>query len=253
MKVVIVLPTLNERDNIGPLIDQLPRLFEEARDQELHILVVDDDSSDGTRDVVGKKVEVGDNVHMMDGPRLGLGAALVAGMRRAMTALGADVVVTMDADFSHRPVDVLRLVAALREGTAEVAVGSRYVEGASLPDEWGWYRRLNSDVANFFARRVAGLGSINDCTSGLRAIRVKDGLDRIALEEIDTKGYAFQMIVLGRLVKAGCRVVEVPITFEERRAGKSKVGFNRRYLRDVLEFLTGAVTARLHRGSVRGA
>jgi dolichol-phosphate mannosyltransferase len=249
MKVAIVLPTLNEQGNIGPLIDELQKVLAGKPGDGLHVLVVDDDSADGTQDIVRQRMEQHGNVQLIRGPRCGLGAALIAGISQAVDVLGAEVVVTMDADFSHRPLDLPRLLAGL-QGEADVVIGSRFMPGASLPGHWGWYRRFNSSVANFVARHVAGLGSIKDCTSGFRAIRVEGGLSRINLGAIETKGYAFQMVVLSRLVKAGCRVSEVPIAFEERRAGKSKVGLNRRYIRDILEFLANAVAARLARAPI---
>ena len=168
-KVVIILPTYNERDNIGRMIDAL-------QDQslgfghELHVLVVDDSSPDGTAEVVRMKQTAYPNLHLLMGQKAGLGAAYIRGMIHAMDQLHADVVFEMDADFSHKPEDVPRLMAAIDQG-ADFVIGSRYVKGGSIPKEWGLMRRLNSLGGNIVGRYIAGLYKIRDCTAGFRAIK----------------------------------------------------------------------------------
>ena len=142
LRVVIILPTYNERENIGNLIDALQAQFE-TLPHDMQILVVDDSSPDGTADVVRMKQASSSNVHLLMGQKSGLGAAYIRGMMHAMDQLGADAVFEMDADFSHKPEDVPRLMAALDAG-ADFVIGSRYVKGGSIPEKWGLLRRMNS-------------------------------------------------------------------------------------------------------------
>ena len=131
MRIVIILPTFNERANIGRLIDELQVVFR-ALAHEMHVLVVDDNSPDGTADVVRDRQVTYQHVHLLLGQKLGLGAAYIRGIRFALASIHVDALFEMDADFSHKPQDVPRLIAALELG-ADVAVGSRYVPGGSIP------------------------------------------------------------------------------------------------------------------------
>ena len=144
MKVVIIVPTYNERENIGRLIEALEGQFATIR-HDMHILVVDDTSPDGTAEVVRGLMSTRVNLHLLIGRKEGLGAAYIRGMDHALRDLGADAVFEMDADFSHKPEDVPRLLAAL-DGGADFVIGSRYVQGGSIPAEWGTVRRMNSQV-----------------------------------------------------------------------------------------------------------
>src|ERR1700747_3427727 len=155
MRVVLIIPTFNERGNIGRLIEQLQAVFLSVP-HEMQILVVDDSSPAGTADVVRERQSQWVNVHLLEGKRQGLGAAYIRGMRYALGHLNADAVFEMDADFSHKPSDVPRLLSALERG-ADFVIGSRYVPGGSIPKEWGLHRRLNSRFGNIVARYVAGL------------------------------------------------------------------------------------------------
>jgi dolichol-phosphate mannosyltransferase len=229
MRVVLVIPTYNERGNIGRLIEELQRVFAPLP-HDMHILVVDDNSPDGTIDVVREQQRRAPNVHASQGAKQGLGAAYIRGMRQAIETLHADVVLEMDADFSHNPADVPRLLAALAAG-ADLAIGSRYVAGGSIPREWGLNRRLVSLCGNVAARYVAGIYRVRDCTAGFRAIRA-ELLRRIALERLQVQGYAFQIALLHAAIVCGARVVELPVEFVDRTVGESKLGF-----RDILEFL----------------
>jgi dolichol-phosphate mannosyltransferase len=169
LKAVIIIPTYNERENLSSLIAALQKQFERIK-HEMHVLVVDDSSPDGTADVVRKLQASHTNLHLLMGRKQGLGVAYIRGMRHAMDALGAEVVYEMDADFSHKPEDVPQLMAAIDQG-ADFVIGSRYVTGGTIPREWGWFRRLNSRFGNLVARYVAGIYSVRDCTAGFRAIR----------------------------------------------------------------------------------
>lgn len=242
MRVVLIIPTYNERGNIGRLIEELQRIFT-SLPHDMHVLVVDDNSPDGTIDVVREQQRRGSNIHALQGAKQGLGAAYIRGMRHAIDALQADAVLEMDADFSHKPADVPRLLAALDAG-AELAIGSRYVEGGSIPREWSLYRRLVSLFGNLAARYIAGIYRVRDCTAGFRAIRVQV-LQRIALESFQVQGYAFQIALLHAAIASGARVVELPVEFVDRTVGESKLG-----VRDILEFLRNVAWIRFQSAKV---
>ena len=232
MKYVIIVPTYNEVDNIRPLIGQLQAQFLRLT-HDMHILIVDDNSPDGTAKVVKELQQQYQNLHLIQGEKAGLGAAYVRGMTHAMGPLGAEAVFEMDTDLSHKPEDVPRLIAALEAG-ADFVIGSRYVRGGSIPKEWGLRRRLNSKVGNFVARHVAGIHGVRDCTAGFRAIRTSL-LSRISLSDLKVQGYAFQVALLFEAKLRGAKIVEVPVDFIDRTKGVSKLG-----LSDIIEFIIHA-------------
>ena len=237
MKVVIIVPTYNERGNIVALITALQTQFEKLR-HEMHVLVVDDNSPDGTADLVRQAMQQYANVHLITGTKAGLGAAYIRGMQHALRELGADAVFEMDADFSHDPADVPRLLAVL-ESSADFVIGSRHVQGGSIPAEWSIWRKWNSIGGNWVARYVAGLYGIRDCTAGFRAISATI-LRQIDFAALRVKGYAFQVALLHQAVTLGARVEEVPVNFVDRKLGSSKLG-----LRDIIEFILNAWWIRL--------
>src|SRR3990172_4816053 len=151
MKIVVILPTYNEKDNIGLIIHALQEQFRKIP-HEMHILVVDDNSPDGTADIVRAACDTFSNLHLITGEKQGLGAAYLRGMTFAINELLADVVMEMDADFSHKPEDVPRLIDAVAGG-ADFAIGSRYVPGGKIPEDWSFLRRMNSRWGNIFAHR----------------------------------------------------------------------------------------------------
>jgi dolichol-phosphate mannosyltransferase len=237
MKVVIIVPTYNERGNIVPLIAALQAQFQRLQ-HEMHVLVVDDNSPDGTADLVREvMLEQRDggasNVHLITGVKAGLGAAYIRGMQYALGELAADAVFEMDADFSHDPADVPRLLGVL-ETAADFVIGSRHVAGGSIPAEWSIWRKLNSAGGNWVARYVAGLYGIRDCTAGFRAIKASV-LRQIDFSALRVKGYAFQVALLHQAVTLGAIVQEVPVDFIDRKRGVSKLG-----LRDIVEFVLNA-------------
>jgi dolichol-phosphate mannosyltransferase len=232
MKTVVVIPTYNERGNIERLIGELEKQF--ARMQhDMHILVVDDTSPDGTADAVRALLPDHANLHLLLGRKAGLGAAYIRGMSYALNELAADAVFEMDADFSHKPEDIPRLMTNLDHG-ADFVIGSRWVPGGTIPKEWGWLRRANSLVGNIVARYVAGVYRVRDCTAGFRAIRASV-LRRIDLNGLRVQGYAFQVALLHAAVVQGAKVVEVPVDFIDRTHGTSKLG-----LSDIAEFVLNA-------------
>lgn len=238
LKVVIIIPTYNERDNIGSMIDALQAQAQKFF-HDMHILVVDDNSPDGTADVVRVKQAAHPNVHLLTGQKAGLGAAYIRGMVYAMDGLNADVVFEMDADFSHKPEDVPRLMAALDQG-ADFAIGSRYIKGGSIPKEWGLLRRMNSLGGNIVGRYIAGLYRIRDCTAGFRAIKTSL-LRKVVFDDLGVQGYAFQVALLHKAVSLGAIIKEVPVDFVDRTEGESKLGIS-----DIIEFILNAWWIRLH-------
>jgi dolichol-phosphate mannosyltransferase len=232
MKVVIILPTYNERGNIAALLASLQDEFRRLR-HDMHVLVVDDNSPDKTAELVREAMQRHSNVHLLTGEKAGLGAAYIRGMQHAIGVLRADVVFEMDADFSHAPADVPRLLAEL-EDSNDFVIGSRHVPGGSIPDEWSVWRKLNSAGGNWVARYVAGLYGIRDCTAGFRAIRVSI-LRQIDFSALRVKGYAFQVALLHQAVTLGAVVKEVPVHFVDRTRGQSKLGFA-----DITEFVLNA-------------
>ncbi len=237
MKVVIILPTYNERGNIVALLASLQDEFQRIR-HDMHVLVVDDNSPDGTAVLVRESMQRYSNVHLVTGQKAGLGAAYIRGMQHAIDELRADVVFEMDADFSHNPADVPRLLAAL-ESPSDFVIGSRHVKGGSIPAEWSIWRKLNSAGGNWVARYVAGLYGIRDCTAGFRAIRATI-LRQVDFTALRVKGYAFQVALLHQSVTLGAVVKEVPVDFIDRKYGQSKLG-----LSDITEFILNAWWIRL--------
>lgn len=212
MRVLAALPTYNEAENIAGLVQSLLSL-----ELGVDVLVVDDSSPDRTAELA-REAGPADRVSVMVRPKkLGLGSAQRAGMAHGVKN-GYDRVVVMDADGSHAPDSLPALVAATAE--AEVAVGSRYVPGGQVVN-WAWHRRFLSWGANTAARLVLGR-KVRDWTSSFRCYRTSL-LAEIPLEAFRSDGYAFAEEMLFECVFRGCRVVEVPITFVERRAGRSKI------------------------------
>lgn len=241
MKVVIIIPTYNERNNIGLLIKALEAQFVTIR-HDMHILVVDDNSPDRTAELLKSLMSTRRNLHLLTGKRKGLGAAYIRGMEHALRDLGADAVFEMDADFSHKPEDVPRLLAALEDG-ADFVIGSRFIPGGSIPPEWGMIRRLNSRYGNLVARYVAGIYRVHDCTAGFRAIRALL-LRQIELNNLHVRGYAFQVALLYEAVIRSAVIREIPVTFIDRTMGESKLGF-----KDIAEFLVNAWWIRVRSAS----
>ncbi len=240
MKIVVVVPTYNEKENIGPLISALQEQFEKIP-HETHILVVDDTSPDGTAKEVGKTARKASNIHLLTGKKEGLGKAYIRGMKHALNKLGADVIVSMDADFSHDPADVPRLISEIEKG-ADFAIGSRYVEGGKIPENWNFFRVANSRWGNRFARYIVGIDNVKDCTAGFRAIRASV-LQKIDLDSLKVRGYSFQMNLLYRAYIRGAKIKEVPVEFVERHAGHTKLGPS-----DIIEFMVSSLILRYRRG-----
>jgi len=217
-KITVVVPTYNERDNLPRLVDLLAALTL----PNLHVLVVDDNSPDGTGEVAEKLgVEAPIPVGVLHRTaKDGLGRAYVAGMTRAL-AEGADIVVQMDADLSHPCEAIPGMVQMLTTTDAAVVLGSRYVPGGAVASDWPWHRKALSAWANFYVNAILRL-RVKDATAGFKAWHAQT-LRAIDVASVQSNGYAFQVEMNYRVVQRGMCIAEVPITFEERSDGVSKM------------------------------
>jgi dolichol-phosphate mannosyltransferase len=215
----IVIPTFNEAGNIERAVAAAQGALAQVNDADPHVLIVDDASPDGTGQIADRLAAAGPAVEVLHRTvRDGLGPAYLAGFARALER-GAELICEMDADLSHDPADIPRLVAAIDAG-ADLALGSRYVDGGAVI-EWGLARRMISRSACLYARTVLGL-PIRDLTGGYKCFR-RSVLEAIDLATVRSHGYVFQIELTLRAVRRGFRVVEVPITFRDREHGKSKM------------------------------
>jgi dolichol-phosphate mannosyltransferase len=213
----LVLPTYNEAPNLEPFVRAvLPQLAAAA--PEHHVLVVDDSSPDGTGEIADRLAAELPQVQVLHRrEKEGLGRAYLAGFHYALDA-GADFVLEMDSDFSHDPKDLPRLLEAAKD--ADLVLGSRYIDGGGVSD-WGLTRRLISRGGSSYARHVLGI-PVRDLTGGFKCFR-REVLETLDLESIHADGYGFQIELTYCAIKAGFRVVEVPIVFRDRQAGVSKM------------------------------
>ncbi len=213
----LILPTYNEADNLESMVRAaLPRLAEAA--PEHHILVVDDNSPDGTGRIADRLAGELAEVEVLHRPgKQGLGRAYLAGFARALEG-GAELVLEMDCDFSHDPADLPRLIRATAD--ADLVLGSRYVPGGGVQD-WGLIRRALSRGGSLYAQVLLAL-PVRDLTGGFKCFR-RNVLEGVDLAGIAADGYGFQIEVTYRAVRAGYRVTELPILFRERRVGQSKM------------------------------
>jgi dolichol-phosphate mannosyltransferase len=237
-RVAVIMPTYNERANLEATAARVRQAVPDA-----DLLVVDDSSPDGTGEIADKLAADDARIHVLHrAEKAGLGAAYIAGFRWALGE-GYDVLVEMDADGSHQPEELPSLLAALAD--ADLVLGSRWVPGGTVRN-WARSRELLSRGGNTYARLMLGIG-LKDATGGFRAYRAA-ALRRIALEEVQSQGYCFQIDLAARAIRAGLRVVEVPITFVERVHGSSKM--SRAIVAEALWRVTvWGLTGRAARGS----
>jgi dolichol-phosphate mannosyltransferase len=216
----LILPTFDEAENIELIVGAALEVLRAAAPEGFHILVVDDDSPDGTGRIADRLALEHDEVDVLHRTvREGLGPAYIAGFQHALTN-GASFVFEMDSDFSHDPADLARLLAAVRDEGADLALGSRYVPGGAVRD-WGIVRRIISRGGSLYAAVILGL-PVRDLTGGFKCFRA-EVLRAIDLPSVQAHGYAFQVELTNRTIRGGFRVVEVPITFRDRLRGKSKM------------------------------
>jgi dolichol-phosphate mannosyltransferase len=215
-RAVVCVPTYDERDNLEPLVRALGEVLDVTRDR---VLVIDDRSPDGTGELADRLAAELPWLDVLHRPRKeGIGRAYLEGFARALET-DAQLVLEMDCDFSHDPADVLRLIAACEDG-ADLALGSRWVDGGGT-ENWGLVRRVISRGGSLYARLVLGV-SVRDLTGGFKCFR-RHVLETIDRDAIAARGYGFQIEGTYRALRAGFRVVEVPITFADRRVGESKM------------------------------
>jgi dolichol-phosphate mannosyltransferase len=213
----VIVPTYNERENVVPLVKAVRAELDELAPDHT-ILIVDDSSPDGTGELADALARDDGQVEVLHRPsKRGLGPAYIAGFERALEA-GAELIVEMDADFSHDPAHLAAMLEASRR--ADLVLGSRYVEGGGVRN-WGSGRRLVSRAGCWYARAVLGL-DIKDLTGGFKCFR-REVLEAIDLESVRSQGYAFQVELTYQALQLGFRVEEVPIVFTERRVGASKM------------------------------
>ncbi len=216
----LILPTYDEAENIEAIVRAALAILEQAAPGAHRILVVDDGSPDGTGAIADRLAAELDAVEVLHRTeREGLGPAYLAGFAHAL-AHGAGHVLEMDADFSHDPADLARLLAAAAD--ADLVLGSRYVPGGGVTD-WGPVRRLVSRGGSWYAQRVLGL-RVRDLTGGFKCFR-REVLEAIDLPTVRSRGYAFQVELTHRAINAGFRVVEIPIVFRDRQMGRSKMSW----------------------------
>lgn len=227
-KVVIIMPTYNEAENIGKMINELVgKEFPKIKGADMHLLVVNDlpsdgSSDDGTGDIVRKNMEEYKNLHILEDKKQGLGWAYIRGMKYAMSKLNADAVMEMDADFQHPPEYVKPMVEAYLEG-ADYIIGSRYIPGGSVPKEWAFFRKAVSFFGNLFIRIVLLKLKLHDLTTGFRLTKVKGILDKIDLDNLmEPQRFAYKVDLLYQSIKNAKKTVEVPLRFAPRTKEKSK-------------------------------
>ena len=215
MDKLVIVPTYNERDNIPALLDRLLAL-----PFGLEVLVVDDNSPDGTGDLVEARQQGEPRIHLLRRPgKMGLGSAYVAGFRYALSH-GAQFVFEMDADFSHDPDSIGDFLKTAEQEQADVVLGSRYLHGVTVV-HWPLKRLILSYSANVYTRIITGL-PVRDATGGFKCFR-RRALEAVDLDHVRSDGYAFQIEMSYKIWRKGFRIVEIPITFVDRRAGVSKM------------------------------
>ncbi len=220
MRALVILPTYNEADNVLPLSGEIL-----AKDASIEVLVVDDNSPDGTGDLVQGAQPEEPRLHLLRRPsKLGLGSAYLAGFRYALER-GYQRVLTMDGDRSHNPRYIPEILAAMADH--DMVIGSRYVPGGGIAS-WPWHRRILSAFANFYTRTLLKL-PVRDCTSGYRCYS-REALETVDPFQIRSSGYSFLEEMAWRVHRCGFRIGEIPILFEERKAGASKIDSSEIYL-----------------------
>ncbi len=228
MKIVVICPTYNEKENMEKMIPMLvEEIFPKIKNHQVYLLIADDRSPDGTGQLVKNFIKKYKQVELLEGDKEGLGAAYVRAMKYAMDKMHADAVIEFDADFQHDPNDIPRLVAAMDEGY-DYIIGSRYIHGGRIPKEWGFERKIKSVFGSLFARIVLLTFRIHDMTSGFKLTKTSF-LKKVDLDHLYSKNYAYKMQILYEVVKLGAKIKEVPIIFYERKEGKSKMDTNDLY------------------------
>lgn len=238
MKVVIVIPTYNEKGNIERLIKILQEdIFPKIKNHNMNILVVDDNSPDGTANEVRELMKKWENIEISSGEKRGLGAAYVRGISWAIEKMGAQLLFEMDADLSHDPKKIPEFLAKIDQGY-DMVIGTRYSQGGSIPSNWGFSRKLFSIFGNLTVKMILMRFWIHDWTGGFRALK-KEVFLKEKPELTAFRGYTFQVSFLHKAVRDGFKIAEVPIHFTDRTLGRSKIA-PREYIVDLLKYIIKA-------------
>jgi dolichol-phosphate mannosyltransferase len=222
MKIAIIIPTYNEGEAIGSLLNSVISETNKISHQ-FYILVVDGKSTDNTEHIVNEKSIRYKNVILIsEKEKRGLGGAYLTGMNYAINTLKVDAFMEFDGDFQHNPKDIRRLVLKLDQGY-DYVIGSRYIPGGTIPKEWPWYRKAVSAFGNYIIRFVLGV-KVHDATSGFKLTRVNPFKDKLPLRETEliSRRHAYKIHFLYNMIKAGAKTIEVPIEFLNRHKGISK-------------------------------
>lgn len=234
MKVVFILPTYNEKENIGLMLEKLLQVADKNPHHFFKILVVDDRSPDGTGELVKKYIKKNPSIHLLSGPKRGLGRAYVRGIRYAINTLKADVFFKMDADLSHDP-KLIPVFLKEIENEADLVIGSRYIKGGSIPQEWALHRKIFSIFGNLIVRFGLMIPQVHEWSSGYRAVKA-EVFKKVSQGLRKYPGYTFQIAFLHRAINCGFKVVEIPLKFIDRRYGQSKfAAFN--YISNVVLYV----------------
>ena len=240
MKIVVIPATYNEKGNIEKLIKILEEeVFPKIKNHDMHILVADDNSPDGTADVVENLMKKWKNLGVNSGEKKGLGAAYVRAMSFAIDKMGADIVCEIDADLSHDATKLPQFIEKIEKG-CDIVVGTRYSDGGSLPDNWPFIRKVFSVTANLIVRVVTGRFGVHDWTGGFRALK-KEVFIKEKEKVMSYQGYTFQVAFLFNALMDGYKVGEVPFHFSDRTLGNSKIV----PLEYIINLLTYVIIARI--------
>lgn len=226
MKILVVIPTYKEVENVKKIIPATLDAFTKLPHHECHILIVDGNSPDGTGEAVRELAQTHSNVHLLlEKEKSGLGGAYTYAFKYALANLRPDVIIEMDADFQHNPNDILKMIEKIDQGY-DYVIGSRFAKGGSIPKDWGFTRKFWSVGGNIFSKVVLGIYSVTDFTSGFKASRVRDYVDRLDLESVRSKGFAYKIDLLYKMYKLNAKIAEIPIEFGLRDRGNSKMEGN---------------------------
>lgn len=234
---VIILPTFNEAKNIRSLIEKIDGIRQQINSWYIYLLVVDDNSPDGTGAIVQEMIHTIPHISLITGDKEGLGKAYTRGFQWVLEHYPTvDYVLQMDADLSHNPDYIIDFLREAGKGY-DVIIGSRYIQGGGCPD-WKWYRKFVSRLGNLYIHLIGGIKKIHDCTSGYRCISLSF-IRKVNFSRLTMRGYSFLFCLLHQIVQLNATMKEIPILFTDRTKGQSKLG-----VQDILEDLMVATTLR---------
>ena len=233
LKACIVLPTYNEAENIESVTEAIFAQQFNIDTHQIHVIVVDDNSPDGTQAIVKKQMSIFPHLYLITGDKTGLGDAYKRGMSFAIQKFNPDLLIQMDADGQH-DANLIPIFIKHANNNFSLVIGSRFIQGGSTP-HFSYWRKFISILGNFLIRYLGGMRNVKDCTSGFRCIKA-DLLPKCDLDHLSTRGYSFQSSLISELIRNGANTIEIPIMFKDRLNGESKLTF-----RDQIEFLINIV------------